>query len=89
MLRPAFIEEFERLEEELKNLYQEYVVLFRCVTYLEQQHESAEQAEQERMEERQVRRRYRKIFRSRIRLGHGIKKNVFDAGCYEKAAGTV
>lgn len=52
--RPAFMEEFERLEIELRQLYESYVLRFRCVNYLEQQYESAEQAEQERMEERQV-----------------------------------
>lgn len=48
------MEEFERLEVELRRLYESYVLRFRCVTYLEQQYEAAEQAEQERMEERQV-----------------------------------
>jgi len=52
--RPAFMEEFERLEAELRQLYESYVLRFRCMTYLEQQNEAAEQAEQERMEERQV-----------------------------------
>ncbi|KAJ9573880.1 hypothetical protein L9F63_008740 [Diploptera punctata] len=51
-VRPAFLEEFERLEVELQQLYQEYLVRFRCLAYLEQQEEEAEQAEQERMEER-------------------------------------
>lgn len=51
-VRPAFLEEFERLEVELQQLYQEYLVRFRCLAYLEQQEDEAEQAEQERMEER-------------------------------------
>lgn len=51
------MEEFERLEAELRQLYESYVLRFRCVTYLEQQYEAAEQAEQERMEERQVSKR--------------------------------
>lgn len=53
-VRPAFMEEFERLETELRQLYESYVLRFRCMTYLEQQYEAAEQAEQERMEERQA-----------------------------------
>lgn len=53
-VRPAFMEEFERLEAELRQLYEAYVLRFRCMTYLEQQYEAAEQAEQERMEERQA-----------------------------------
>lgn len=54
MCRPAFLEEFERLEVELQQLYQDYLVRFRCVAYLEQQQEEAEQAEHERMEARKV-----------------------------------
>ncbi|XP_069697495.1 clusterin-associated protein 1 homolog [Periplaneta americana] len=53
-VRPAFLEEFERLEVELQQLYQDYLVRFRCLAYLEQQQDEAEQAEQERMEKRQA-----------------------------------
>ncbi|KDR13000.1 clusterin-associated protein 1-like [Zootermopsis nevadensis] len=53
-VRPAFLEEFERLEVELQQLYQDYLVRFRCVAYLEQQQEEAEQAEHERMEARKA-----------------------------------
>jgi clusterin-associated protein 1 len=52
--RPAFLEEFERLEVELQQLYQDYLVRFRCLAYLEQQQDETEQAEQERMQARQV-----------------------------------
>ena len=54
LYRPAFLEEFERLEVELQQLYQDYLVRFRCLAYLEQQQDEDEQAEQERMEARQV-----------------------------------
>jgi clusterin-associated protein 1 len=53
-VRPAFLEEFERLEVELQQLYQDYLVRFRCLAYLEQQQDEDEQAEQERMEARQA-----------------------------------
>nr|CAD7256829.1 unnamed protein product [Timema shepardi]CAD7570282.1 unnamed protein product [Timema californicum] len=53
-VRPAFLEEFERLEVELRQLYQEYLDRFRCLAYLEQQQDDAEQIEQERMAERQA-----------------------------------
>lgn len=36
-VRPAFMDEFERLEEELKLQYEQYLHKFRNVTYLEQQ----------------------------------------------------
>lgn len=52
--RPAFLEEFEKLEAELQTLYQEYVTRTRCISYLEQQHEEATLIEQERMQQRQV-----------------------------------
>lgn len=42
------------MEVELQQLYQDYLVRFRCLAYLEQQQDEAEQAEQERMEARKV-----------------------------------
>ena len=30
-VRPAFMDEYEKLEEELRKLYEEYIVKFRCV----------------------------------------------------------
>ncbi|XP_054289769.1 clusterin-associated protein 1 homolog isoform X1 [Macrosteles quadrilineatus] len=53
-VRPAFLEEFERLEVELRRLYQDYLTRFRCVAFLEQQLEDAELAEQDRLELRQA-----------------------------------
>ena len=53
-VRPAFMDEYEKLEEELKKLYDEYIVKFRCLAYLEQQLEEQERVEQERMQESQV-----------------------------------
>ena len=32
-VRPAFMDEYEKLEEELRKLYEEYIVKFRCVCY--------------------------------------------------------
>ncbi len=46
------MDEYEKLEDELKKLYEEYIVKFRCMTYLEQQIDEHERIEQERMEER-------------------------------------
>lgn len=42
------------MEVELQQLYQDYLVRFRCLAYLEQQQDETEQAEQERMQARQV-----------------------------------
>jgi len=53
-VRPAFMDEYEKLEADLKKCYEEYMIRFRCLAFLEQQVEEFERAEQERMEERQV-----------------------------------
>ncbi|XP_063235119.1 clusterin-associated protein 1 isoform X1 [Bacillus rossius redtenbacheri] len=52
-VRPAFLEEFERLEAELQQLYGEYLVRFRCLSYLQLQQDETEAAEQRRVAERQ------------------------------------
>jgi clusterin-associated protein 1 len=36
-VRPAFMEEYEKLEAELRKSYEEYLVRFRCLAFLEQQ----------------------------------------------------
>ena len=51
-VRPAFMDEYEKMEEELRKLYEEYIVKFRCMTHLEQQIEEYERVEQEKMKER-------------------------------------
>lgn len=52
-VRPAFMEEFEKLEVELRALYDDYVQKFRYLAYLEHLYEDAAKAEQERFERRQ------------------------------------
>ena len=37
-VRPAFMDEYEKLEDELKKLYVEYIVKFRCMTSLGPNH---------------------------------------------------
>lgn len=51
-VRPAFMEEFERLEVELKNLYEDYLQKFRYLAYLEHLQEDTAKVEQERFERR-------------------------------------
>lgn len=53
-VRPAFMDEFERLEQELEKVYEQYLVKFRCLAYLEQQLEELEKVEKEHMEEREL-----------------------------------
>ncbi|XP_039289651.1 clusterin-associated protein 1 [Nilaparvata lugens] len=53
-VRPPFMEEFERLEIELRQLYQDYMARFRCVAFLEQQVEELDRIEQERIQQKQA-----------------------------------
>ncbi|KAJ8678535.1 hypothetical protein QAD02_014322 [Eretmocerus hayati] len=53
-VRPAFMEEFEKLEVELKYLYDDYLQKFRYLSYLEHLYEDAAKVEQERFERRQA-----------------------------------
>ncbi|XP_012283918.1 clusterin-associated protein 1 isoform X2 [Orussus abietinus] len=53
-VRPAFMEELEKLELELRLLYEDYLQKFRYLAYLEHLHEDAAKAEQERFERRQA-----------------------------------
>jgi len=53
-VRPAFMDEYEKLEAELKKCYEDYMIRFRCLAFLEQQVEEYERAEQDRMEEKQA-----------------------------------
>ncbi|XP_016095263.1 clusterin-associated protein 1 homolog [Sinocyclocheilus grahami] len=53
-LRPAFIDEYEKIEEDLQKQYQTYVEKFRNVSFLEQQLDDYHRAEQERFEEAEM-----------------------------------
>ena len=53
-VRPAFMEEFEKLEVELRALYDDYIQKFRYLAYLEHLYEDAAKAEQERFERRYI-----------------------------------
>ncbi|XP_043482494.1 clusterin-associated protein 1 [Leptopilina heterotoma] len=53
-VKPAFMGEFERLEVELKSLYEDYLQKFRYLAYLEHLQEDTTKVEQERFERRQA-----------------------------------
>ncbi|EGI66550.1 Clusterin-associated protein 1 [Acromyrmex echinatior] len=53
-VRPAFMEEFEKLEIEFRTLYDDYLQKFRYLAYLEHLYEDAAKVEQERFERRQA-----------------------------------
>uniref|UniRef100_G1Q0T4 Clusterin associated protein 1 n=1 Tax=Myotis lucifugus TaxID=59463 RepID=G1Q0T4_MYOLU len=50
-VRPAFMDEYEKIEEELQKQYDIYLEKFRNLAYLEQQLEDHHRMEQERFEE--------------------------------------
>lgn len=54
-VRPAFMEEFEKLEVELRILYDDYIQKFRYLSYLEHLYEDSAKTEQERFERRYLR----------------------------------
>ena len=52
--RPPFMDEFEKLEAELRHCYEDYVSKFRCLSFLDGQWQELEKNEQQELEERQV-----------------------------------
>ena len=52
-VRPAYMDEFERLESDMRQQYDMYVEKFRNMAYLEQQWEEWNRGEQEKLEESQ------------------------------------
>ena len=47
-VRPAYMDEFERLEAEVRSLYNVYITKFRNLSYLEQQYEELQRRESEK-----------------------------------------
>nr|CAB3231831.1 clusterin-associated protein 1 [Phallusia mammillata] len=72
-VRPAFMDEFERLEDELKQQYEEYLVKFRNMTFLEHQMEDFS-----RQESRKVTENENSRLRIQARLKEEEKKIVLD-----------
>ncbi|CAG0902998.1 unnamed protein product [Darwinula stevensoni] len=53
-VRPAFMDEYEKMEVDFKKLYEEYFLKFRCLAALEQSLEEQDRIERERVAERQA-----------------------------------
>ena len=60
-VRPAFMDEYERLEEELSRQYQSYVEKQCNVSYLEQQLDEYHKAERDRMEVSEKLHKYKSV----------------------------
>lgn len=52
-VRPAFMDEYEKLEQELTYIYDLYVLKYRCLVFLEQQLEEIEKTELDQMQKRE------------------------------------
>merc|ERR1719223_75621 len=52
-VRPAFMDEYEKMEQELEQYYEQYVGRFRNLDYLEHELDTLNKQEAERMEENQ------------------------------------
>merc|ERR1711990_619639 len=72
-VRPAFMDEFEKLEKDLSGIYDAYVQKFRNVEYLEHQLEQYNQAEQEKLEEseRNLKRMQKRLKEEELRILRG------------------
>lgn len=53
-MRPAYQDEFEALEKDLEKLYEQYVLKFRNLSYLESQVNELERHEREQLEQVEV-----------------------------------
>ncbi|XP_074647705.1 clusterin-associated protein 1-like [Tubulanus polymorphus] len=53
-VRPAYMDEYEKFEEDLTKLYDQYLIRFRNLAYLEQLYEDYTKTEQDRFEETEM-----------------------------------
>mmetsp|Transcript_15798 Transcript_15798/g.31162 ORF Transcript_15798/g.31162 Transcript_15798/m.31162 type:complete len:413 (+) Transcript_15798:123-1361(+) len=72
-VRPAFMDEYEKLEDDLQDMYREYLERFRNLDYIEGQLETYNKQEQERMDEneRQMRRMQKKLKEEEMKVLRG------------------
>jgi len=72
-VRPAFMDEFEKLEKELEKYYGVYIEKFRNVEYLEHELERYNQEEQEKLEEseRNLRRMQKRLKEEELKILRG------------------
>lgn len=81
-VRPAFMDEYEQLEQELERYYEQYVGRFRNLDYLEHEVDSLNREEKERMEEneRALRRMQKRLRDEEWRLLRGEEDEKSGAG---------
>ena len=78
-VRPAFMDEYERLEQELEKLYTKYVEKMRNVDYLEHQLDLYNQTEEEKLAESQkaLKRMQQKMKDEEMRILRGEEEVSF------------
>eukprot|EP00045_Choanoeca_perplexa_P009790 m.95755 g.95755 ORF g.95755 m.95755 type:complete len:405 (+) comp15028_c0_seq3:86-1300(+) len=79
-VRPAFMDEYEKLEAELQKQYEAYVEKFRNLSFLERELENHNQREQDKFEEteRQLRRMQERLRDEELRLIRGGEDGTLD-----------
>ncbi|EDQ87219.1 uncharacterized protein MONBRDRAFT_27399 [Monosiga brevicollis MX1] len=79
-VRPAFMDEYEKLEGELQTSYEEYVEKYRNLAYLEKELEDFNQREQDKFQEteRQLRRMQDRLHDEEARLMRGGEDGTLD-----------
>eukprot|EP00284_Hemiselmis_tepida_P009065 CAMPEP_0174928460 /NCGR_PEP_ID=MMETSP1355-20121228/23557_1 /TAXON_ID=464990 /ORGANISM="Hemiselmis tepida, Strain CCMP443" /LENGTH=414 /DNA_ID=CAMNT_0016174621 /DNA_START=105 /DNA_END=1349 /DNA_ORIENTATION=- len=72
-VRPAFMDEYEKLEEDLQDMYREYLERFRNLDYIEGQLETYNKQEQERIDEneRQMKKMQKKLKEEEMKVLRG------------------
>jgi len=91
-VRPAFMDEYEKLERELERLYDQYLERFRNLDYLEHELDLLNRAEQEKMEEneRALKRMQKRLREEEWRLLRGEQEgddDSLDAGRQKRSGG--
>merc|ERR1712070_877772 len=78
-VRPAFMDEFEKLEKELEKYYGVYIEKYRNVEYLEHELERYNQEEQEKLEEseRNLRRMQKRLKEEELKILRGEHEGEF------------
>lgn len=76
-VRPAFMDEYEKLEKELERLYDQYLERFRNLDYLEHELDTLNREEQEKMEEneRALKRMQKRLREEEWRLLRGEQED--------------
>mmetsp|Transcript_32574 Transcript_32574/g.74367 ORF Transcript_32574/g.74367 Transcript_32574/m.74367 type:complete len:416 (+) Transcript_32574:64-1311(+) len=90
-VRPAFMDEYEKLEDELQDLFRDYLERYRNLDYIENQLETLDKKEQERIDEseRALKRMQKKLKEEDMRVLRGdvqLDENDLDDSLLDDAS---